>query len=149
MSYLLDTSILARLANKADVQHHVAVQAVVKLHNRGEVLHTTPQVLIEFRNVATRPKANNGLELPPSVAESISSVFESVFSLVTECADVFPAWKSLVQAHTVIGKQVHDARLIAICQVHDISHLLTFNASHFNRFSSSTPQVIVATPASI
>ena len=57
MAYLTDTSILARLANATDAQHSVAVQAVLELHRRGEVLHLTPQVLVEFRNVATRPTA--------------------------------------------------------------------------------------------
>jgi predicted nucleic acid-binding protein len=52
MAYLLDTTILARLANATDAQHVVAARAVLELHRRGEVLHMTPQVLIEFRNVA-------------------------------------------------------------------------------------------------
>jgi predicted nucleic acid-binding protein len=56
MAYLLDTNILARLANAADPNYAVAAHAVLELHRRGEVLHITPQVLIEFRNVATRPK---------------------------------------------------------------------------------------------
>jgi predicted nucleic acid-binding protein len=54
MAYLLDTSILARLANMTDSQHAVTSQAVLELHRRGEVLHLTPQVMVEFRNVATR-----------------------------------------------------------------------------------------------
>jgi hypothetical protein len=45
MAYLVDTNILARLANAADTQHPVAVRAVVELHRRGEALHVTPQVL--------------------------------------------------------------------------------------------------------
>ena len=54
MAYLIDTNILARLANMADARHAVAARAVVELHRRGEVLHVTPQVLIEFRSMATR-----------------------------------------------------------------------------------------------
>lgn len=50
MAHLLDTNILVRLANMADARHAVATQAVVELHRRGEVLHTTPQILIEFRS---------------------------------------------------------------------------------------------------
>lgn len=52
MAMLLDTSILVRLANSSDLQHSVAAQAVLELHRNGEVLHLTPQVLIEFRSVA-------------------------------------------------------------------------------------------------
>ena len=61
MACLVDTSILARLANTADPFHAVATKAVVELHRTGETLVVAPQNLIEFRNVATRPKAMNGL----------------------------------------------------------------------------------------
>jgi hypothetical protein len=52
---LIDTSILDRLANTADVQYPVAVHAALELHRQGESLHVTPQNLVEFRNAATRP----------------------------------------------------------------------------------------------
>jgi hypothetical protein len=52
MAHLLDTSILGLLANARDVRHAVAARAVLELHRRGEVLHATPQDLVEFRNVA-------------------------------------------------------------------------------------------------
>ena len=61
MAHLIDTNILVRLANIADASHAVAVRAVLELHRRGEALHLTAQVRIEFRNVATRPKTVNGL----------------------------------------------------------------------------------------
>ena len=65
MAYLIDTSILGRLANTTDAQHGVAAGAVLELHRRAEVLHLAPQVMIEFRNVATRPAARNGLGYSP------------------------------------------------------------------------------------
>jgi predicted nucleic acid-binding protein len=42
MAHLLDTSILARLANTADAAHAIATRAVVEPHRRGEALHVTP-----------------------------------------------------------------------------------------------------------
>lgn len=38
MAVLIDTSILARLANLADAFHPTAIRAVVELHRRGESL---------------------------------------------------------------------------------------------------------------
>ena len=64
MFFPIDTSVLVRLANASDAQHGAAVPAVLELHRRAERLHVTAQVLIEFRNVATRPKAMNGAGLP-------------------------------------------------------------------------------------
>src|SRR5437868_3248937 len=75
VAHLIDTSILGRLANSADASHAVATRAVVELHRRGEALHVTPQVLIEFRGMATRPAALNGLGLLAVDAEAKAAGF--------------------------------------------------------------------------
>jgi predicted nucleic acid-binding protein len=149
MAFLIDTTILVRLANATDAQHAIAAQAVMELHRRGEVLHTTPQVLVEFRNVATRPKAANGAALPIVDTEAHAAAFESKFPLLVETPGIYPAWKALVGALGVIGKQVHDARLVAVCHVHSITHLLTFNIAHFARLAGFGPGVMVVDPASV
>lgn len=152
MSYLIDTSVLGRLANASDVQHSVATRAVLELHRRGEVLHVTPvtpQVLVEFRNIATRPATVNGLGLSAGDTEALAATFESRFPLLTETPDVFPAWKVLVAALAVVGKQVHDARLLAICHVHAVTHLVTFNVAHFARMAEFGPGVAVVDPATV
>ena len=135
MAYLIDTTILARLANATDAQHAVAARAVLELHRSGEVLHLTPQVLIELRNVATRPVMANGLGLSTADTETQASTFEARFPLLADTSDIYPAWKVLVGALGVIGKQVHDARLVAVCHVYGVTHLLTFNVAHFARMS--------------
>lgn len=149
MAYLLDTSILARLANSTDVQHAIAIQSVTKLKGLGEFLHVSPQNLVEFRRVATRPVANNGLGLSCADAERLSNLYETVFPLLAETPDIFPAWKSLAQNYAVIGKQVHDARIVAICHARGISHLLTFNVGHFARFAATPPGLVVVDPKTI
>ncbi|MBV9121911.1 MAG: PIN domain-containing protein [Planctomycetes bacterium] len=149
MAYLIDTTILGRLANVKDVQHAVATRAVLELHRRSEVLHVTPQVMIEFRNVATRPVAANGLGLSPVDTEALASTFEARFPVLTDTPDIYPAWKALVGALGVIGKQVHDARLVAVCHVHAVTHVLTFNVTHFARLAGFGPGVGVVDPASV
>ncbi len=149
MAYLMDTNVLGRLANLTDAQHGVASQAVVELHRRGEVLHVTPQVLVEFRNVATRPIALNGLGLSTVNAEAQAAGFEAAFLLLAETPDIYPAWKALVGALGIIGKQVHDARLVAVCHVHAVTHLLTFNVSDFVRMAGFGPAVVVVDPATV
>lgn len=49
----------------------------------------------------------------------------------------------------VTGKQVHDARLIAICQVYGITNILTFNVRHFTRMAAFVPGLVIVDPASI
>jgi predicted nucleic acid-binding protein len=90
VAYLIDTTILARLANATDAQHAVAAGAVLELHRRGEVLNVTPQVLVEFRNVATRPVAANGLGLSTVDAEAQAATFEARFPLLADTPDVYP-----------------------------------------------------------
>jgi predicted nucleic acid-binding protein len=149
MPYLLDTSILGRLANKADAQHAVALQAVSVLRTRGESLCIVPQNLVEFRSFATRPVNVGGLGLRARSAETLIEEFESLFTLLPETADIYPAWKTLVRKTGTIGKQVHDARLVAACHVHAIGLLLTFNVQHFLALGRVAPGVIVVHPSAV
>src|SRR5581483_1637159 len=106
MACLIDTSVLARLANTADAQYVTADRAVMELHQRGELLHVTAQNLVEFRNLATRPRAVNGLGFSALDAEARSAVFEVTFPLLAETPDIYAAWKALVGALGIIGKRV-------------------------------------------
>lgn len=149
MAHLVDTSVLARLANTADPFHAVATHAVLELHRAGELLHVTAQNLIELRSLATRPKSGNGLGLTAVEAEAKASVFEGAFPLLAELPAIYPSWKAIVSTVGVIGRQVHDALLVAVCHVHAVTHLLTFNVGHFVRMSSVTPGILVVDPTSI
>jgi predicted nucleic acid-binding protein len=146
---LLDTTILARLANTKDATFPIAQRAVMELHRGGETLHITSQNLIEFRNVATRSTKLNGLGLSIPETESKAGVFEATFPLLLETPDILPAWKSIASALKVVGKQVHDARLVAVCHVHGVRSILTFNIAHFHRFASFGSGLTVLDPASI
>lgn len=92
MAHLLDTNVLVRLANVADVHHAAAARSVVELHRRQEVLQVTPQVLIEFRSVATRPPSLNGLGLATVDVEAQAAGFEAMFSLLPDTPAIYPAW---------------------------------------------------------
>jgi predicted nucleic acid-binding protein len=149
MAFLVDTTILVRLENASDPDHAVAARATMALHQRGETLCLTPQNVVEFWNVATRPQATNGLGASPAEATASIAQFESAFSLLPDTPDIFPAWKAIVQSLGIIGKQVHDARLVAVCHVHGVTHLLTFYVRHFARMAAVGPGLTVVDPASV
>ena len=149
MAFLVDTSVLGRLANQADSLFPVADRAIITLGMRGESLHITAQNLIEFRNAATRPKSLNGLGMTIPDVEKKSAEFEVLFPLLPDNADIFLAWKSLLGAMGIIGKRVHDARLVAVCHVHKITHLLTFNTGHFAALASFGPGIIIVDPVTV
>jgi predicted nucleic acid-binding protein len=48
--------------------------------------------------------------------------------------EAFRIWRRLIVEHEVRGAKVHDARLAAIMQAHDIRKILTFNTGDFKRF---------------
>lgn len=51
-------------------------------------------------------------------------------------------WLHLVSTYRVIGRRVHDARIVAAMIVHGVTHLLTFNRDDFRQF----PMIVVVTP---
>jgi|SRR5437588_10828714 len=138
MPYLADTNILLRWVTPADPQHSQAVNSVKELQRRGEIVHITPQNLIEFWGVATRPAAANGLGMSPAEAEKQVESLELLFPLVPDTPDVYKEWRKLVSAAGVSGVKVHDARLAAVAIAHGLTHVLTFNAADFKRFVGVT-----------
>lgn len=112
---------------------------------------STPLGLEQRRivNVATRPVALNGLGLAPPDAEAKAAGFEAAFPLLAETPDIFPLWKAVVGTLAIVGKQVHDARLVAICHAHKVTHLLTFNAPHFARLATFGAGITVVDPATV
>jgi predicted nucleic acid-binding protein len=149
MAVLVDTSVLGRLANRSDPAHGLAQGAIATLHRRGETLHITAQNLIEFRNFSTRPIAANGLGLSAAAAAALTASFEASFPLLEETPAIYPAWRALADTFGVTGKQVYDARLVAVCHVHQVSHLLTFNLVHFARLAAAPPGLVVVDPATV
>jgi predicted nucleic acid-binding protein len=138
VDYLADTNILLRSAEPAHPTHADAVRAVSILLNRGERVCVLPQNLIEFWNVATRPASVNGLGFSLSQTDAEVSRLESLLTVLPDSPAIYPEWRHLVVAHSVSGKQVHDARIVAAMNVHQLRHLLTFNLDDFKRYPSLT-----------
>ena len=65
MGYLIDTNILLRSCQPDRPMYSVAVGAVETLFVRGEELYISPQNIVEFWNVCTRPLDKNGLGMSP------------------------------------------------------------------------------------
>jgi predicted nucleic acid-binding protein len=127
----VDTNVLLRSIDVGHAAQPVAQNAMIALRNDGDSLSIFPQNLIEFWAVATRPVANNGLGLDIDRAHKELTNLKHLFVLLQETTEVFPEWERLVRYHQVIGKQAHDARLVAAMKVHNVTHLLTFNSNDF------------------
>lgn len=72
---------------------------------------------------------------PAEQAEAKVAANLELYALYQDDEFLFDVWRSLVNLYGVIGKQAHDARLVAAMVRHGITHLLTFNEQDFARFS--------------
>ncbi|HET6381798.1 MAG TPA: PIN domain-containing protein [Armatimonadota bacterium] len=138
MPYLVDTNLLLRRAQPHHPLNAVVRKATEYLRDQGEQLYITPQNLVEYWNVATRPENLNGLGMSPIEAGQEVDRLEIFFGLLPETPEIYPRWRELVRHHAVSGRQVHDARLVACMLVHDVFRLLSFNFSDFTRYSEIT-----------
>ena len=147
MAYLADTNVVFRRVIPSDPLHALAKTALDALLLQGETVYVTPQNLIEFQALATRPVEANGLGMSTAAASAVAQNIEALFPLLPDTPEVYPRWRALVDAHDARGRQVYDARLVAVMLVHGITHLLTLYASHFRRFTRITvvtPQQLAA-----
>jgi predicted nucleic acid-binding protein len=136
---LVDTNVLLRAAQKQHPQHEAALAALNGAKGRGDRLYIVPQVLYEFWVVATRPIEANGLGL--TTAQSIAELhrIRRLFPLLPETPQLYSVWEQLVYEYSVLGKQAHDARLVAAMRLHGLEHILTFNTEHLARFAGLEP----------
>jgi len=139
MSYLVDTNVLLRLVQKNHPMRTDARRALVTLRKQGEELSITPQNIIEFWAVATRPLDKNGLGLTIDEATRETRKLKRIFKMRPDSPSIFTEWEQLVAQFQVMGKQSHDTRLVGVMKAYGISHILTFNTSDFKRFTDITP----------
>jgi hypothetical protein len=147
MSTLLNTNILTRAAQPGHPMYSDAVDAVAELRREGELLCLVPQNLYEFWVAGTRAASQNGLGLTPSQAQTELTRLKVLFNLFDDTQAILPRWESIVTQYQVVGKNAHDARLVAAMSVHAISQILTFNVSDFRRYqdiNALDPHQIVA-----
>ena len=72
---------------------------------------------------------------------------EEAFSLLPDSADVYREWRQLALEYEVSGVQVHDARLVASMIVHNVTHILTFNVTDFERYADEG--IVAVDPAAV
>jgi predicted nucleic acid-binding protein len=141
MKILLDTNILARLAEPGTPANKTAVDALANLRTQAHELCLVPQNYYEFWVVSTRPLVQNGRGRTPDEVIAEIAVVKPLFKLLPDTPAIFPQWEGLVTTYKVSGKPAHDARLVAAMLTHGVTHILTFNDADFRRFAGITPLV--------
>lgn len=147
MNFLVDTNLLVHIAGgPSDAKHALSLESIDRLGLQRNLLFLVPQIIYEFWAVATRDKNSNGLGFS---AEETNRFIDRLgtldFRLIQGESDVLPNWRELVTRYQVSGKTTHDAHLVASMLSHNVTHLLTFNAKHFQRFQ----EITVLTPEAV
>jgi predicted nucleic acid-binding protein len=73
--------------------------------------------------------------MTPTEATAEVTRFEVLLPLKLDVPDIHQQWRTLVEEYAVKGVNVHDARLVAVCILHGLTHILTFNDRDFRRYN--------------
>jgi predicted nucleic acid-binding protein len=133
---LLDANILLRMSNHRDPDCKRTLRVVYE-HKKSTEVVIVPQTLYEFWAVATRSKQYNGLGMDIARVRMWIAASQHYYRLLPEPEKILPTWAALVEMHQVKGFRAHDARYVAMMQLHGITHLMTYNVSHFQDYGIS------------
>jgi predicted nucleic acid-binding protein len=137
---LVDTNILLRLAQVNHPHRQIALDALKLLTMRDqEQFAIAPQNLYEMYVVCTRPANANGFGMNSQQAGAEIAAVRSLFELLPEIAQVYPAWEGLIAKYAVQGKRSHDVRLVALMIQYRVFQVLTFNDADFRHFTEIEP----------
>jgi uncharacterized protein len=130
----IDTNILV-YAHRADSPFHKAAISCVRTLAEGAQAWAIPWPCIhEFYAIATHPKIYN----PPSTSdEAIKQISAWIASkslvVIGETSTHWVTLKSQLVAGKVVGPQIHDTRIAALCLQHDIHELWSVDRD-FSRY---------------
>ena len=114
---------------------NVAAGSTWKLVVRHDGQRISRQVLREYMAVVSRPQSFSTPLGSTTLIERMKQ-FEASFHVADDTASVTSKLLELLQAHTVQGKQIHDANIAATMLAYGVTCLLTANVKDFRRFES-------------
>lgn len=143
MNVLVDTNIVLRVGGAGHPASAVVGAALARLASQGWRACVAAQSLVESWAVLTRPVTANGIGMAPAQARIEIDRITTVFALLPDPPDLFSRWLDLCTAHDVRGRQVYDARLVALMIGSGITRFVTLNPVDFARF----PMIELLVPA--
>ena len=130
----LDTNILV-YAHREDSQwHEPADRCLTQLAESGAPWAIPWPCIHEFVAIATHPRIYNPPTPLVDVIEQVECWLEATsLVLLSEGPGYWEGLRNLLENGRVVGPQVHDARIAALCSQHGVSELWTADRD-FNRF---------------
>lgn len=134
-SVFLDTNVLV-YANVAESPFHaLALSRIERMYQDGVDLWISRQVLREYLAVLTRLRRSAEALSTRVLAERVR-FFATHFRVANEDQVVTDRLLELVERFSVVGRQVHDANIVATMLACSVGCLLTANEQDFTQYSS-------------
>jgi predicted nucleic acid-binding protein len=131
--YFIDTNILIFANLPTHPFNGAAKGKLLALAATGAEIWVSRQVLREYLAGMTRPRTFTGSTTMTALVADVQH-FERTFHVAEDNAAVTATLLALVSGIPVIGRQIHDANIVATMQEYGIQNLLTDNIADFARF---------------
>jgi toxin-antitoxin system PIN domain toxin len=134
----IDTNLLVYAHRRESTFHDKACRTISTLAASGSAWGIPWPCIHEFYGVVTNARAFKPASTIAQASTQLSEWFASpTLSLLHESAGHWSALHALLVAGRVIGGQVHDARIAAICLEHGVHEFWSADRD-FNRFTALT-----------
>jgi predicted nucleic acid-binding protein len=129
---MVDTNVLLAATDRSRDHHEAAIRF---LNEDTRRLAISPQIVREYLAVASRPVDINGLGLSGEDAVANVEQFLEGMEVLTEGSATTLSLMELIVEGPAVGKQVHDANVVAVALAHRAAAIVTDNTRHFARFA--------------
>lgn len=129
----IDTNILIYATDDESPFQAKALGMLNQLMTDGIECAISPQIVREYLVVFTRVVSSD--DAARSAALHNIGKFIEAFTLLDENRETVARLQTIVDNNAVGGKQIHDANIVAVMQVHGVKRLLTHNLDDFKRYT--------------
>jgi predicted nucleic acid-binding protein len=132
----VDTNVLLRMMHNTLSLHKEAKSLIEDMWENDVELWINRQVIREYLVQVTHPRTF-AYALPIQQIMNQVATIQALFQIADENSLVTEHLLTLLSTYPTLGKQIHDANIIATMQTYRIDTLLTANISDMRRFSDT------------
>ena len=131
----LDTNILIYAKLEKSIFHEAVVAKLDEMLAEGFEFWISRKVIREYLACITREDSLKQILTSELIQKDISE-FQENFKVADENDLVTEMLLDLYNQEMIIGKQTHDANIVATMRTYEIEYLYTYNVDDFKRFLS-------------
>ena len=129
----IDTNVLVKSRIPSAPDHDAARASLERAFRDPEPLRISRQVIREYLAVVTRPQTWTVAITREDALDDVSRLIGS-FEILEDGPVVTESLVGLCREIPAVGRQIHDANIVATMLAHGERRLLTFNVSDFRRY---------------